>query len=427
MNGHKLIISLAVNLNAVQPIQLDQYYTDFTPQRLALKVSKAAERAIRQRHPWVFDQAITKQSQEGRAGDLAIIYDRQKNKLMAVGLYDPHSPIRVKLLSFFEPARLDVAWFEQKIQAAFQRRAPLLATDTNSYRLIYGENDGLPGLVADVYAGVLVLKLYSLIWLPYLHLIYPLLLAVSDSKTLVLRLSRQLQKHSEAMRGLADGQILVGSLPEPEVRFREHGLWFEANVVHGHKTGYFLDHRHNRKRVGELARGKKVLDVFAYAGGFSVHALAGAAREVVSLDISAQALEMARRNAALNQASDRHRIRVGDAFAEMEQLQQSGERFDLIVVDPPSFAKRASERDKAMAQYARLVKAALALIGRGGILVMASCSSRVTTEEFFDLVEQSLRESGRRWRELERSTHDVDHPIGFPEGAYLKCGFFEIL
>lgn len=398
-----------------------------TPKRLAVKVKPAAERSIRAGHPWVFDGSILKEPDDGRAGDLAIVFDRNKNKFLAAGLYDPHSPIRIKILQANTPATIDRDWFRERIEGAFAQRQPLLATDTDSYRLLFGENDGLPGLIADVYARVLVVKLYTTAWLPYLATVLPELLRVSETETIVLRLSRQVQQRTEELAGLHDGQVLHGDLPDPEVEIREHGLRFLANVVRGHKTGFFLDHRHNRKRVGELAADRRVLDVFSYAGGFTVHALAGGARSVTSLDISAQAQEAARRNVALNELdATRHEVVVADAFAGMEALYRAGERFGLIVVDPPAFAKRAEERERALQSYARLARLAARLVAPDGILLLASCSSRISADEFFTTVEDELARAGVKYRSLERRFHDVDHPIGFPEGGYLKAGYYEI-
>ena len=394
------------------------------PQRLALKVKPAAERSIRAGHPWVFDGSVLKEPEGGRAGDLAIIFDQRKNKFLAAGLYDPHSPIRVKILQANTPATIDAAWFRGKIERAFAQRQPLLATATDSYRLVFGENDGLPGLIADVYAQVLVVKLYTTAWLPYLADVLPELLRVSETQTLVLRLSRHVQQQTEELAGLHDGQVLHGELTDADVTFQEHGLYFIANVVHGHKTGYFLDHRHNRQRVGELAAGRRVLDVFSYAGGFTVHALAGGARSVTSLDISAQAQELARRNVALNFPEANHEVLVADAFAGMQELARAGETFGLIIVDPPAFAKRAEERERALHSYARLTESAVRLAAPGGIVVLASCSSRITADEFFAKVEEQLGQSGRSFRPLERRFHDIDHPVGFPEGAYLKTGYY---
>ncbi|MEL7222141.1 MAG: class I SAM-dependent rRNA methyltransferase [Bacteroidota bacterium] len=397
---------------------------DFSPERLAIQLKPAAERMARKGHPWVFEGSITKQNKDGQAGDLAIIFDRQKNKLLAIGLYDPHSPIRIKLLQFNKAATINQGWFAAKIQQAFALRQPLLETDTNSYRFIYGENDGLPSLIADVYDHVLVVKLYSLIWLPYLKTILPLLLTTSACTTLVLRLSRNVQRHQDALYGLHDGQVLVGRLDNPEIIFREHGVRFSANVITGHKTGFFLDHRHNRKRVGELSRGQKVLDVFSYAGGFSVHALVGGAQEVTSLDISAQALKMADKNAILNLTNPPLRTIAEDAFVALEELRSSGTKFGVVIVDPPSFAKQASEQAGALRSYKRLAQLAIPLVKQGGALLLASCSSRVSADDFFTTALRALQDSGRPYQEIERSFHDIDHPIGFPQGAYLKAIYF---
>lgn len=394
------------------------------PERIAIKVNKIAERMIRKQHPWIFESAITKQSKEGKTGDLAIIYDQKNNKLLAVGLYDPDSPIRIKVLQFKQKADINTAWFQTKIQAAYDRRKSLLATQTNSYRLIYGENDGLPALIADVYDKVLVIKLYARIWLPYLQEILPLFLAISNCETVVLRLSRNIQK---LLPELEDGQVIHGSLAKEDIIFLEHGLRFSANVVKGHKTGYFLDHRHNRKKIGELSKDKSVLDIFAYAGGFSVHALAGGAKRVVSLDISAQALAMAKQNVALNDLTARHETMAIDAFEGMQQLARKKEKFDIVIVDPPAFAKREKEVEKALYSYARLLKLAIPLVQKNGILLMCSCSSRVKSDTFFELMSNGLQKSNRSFRELNRIFHDVDHPIGFPEGAYLKSIYFRVL
>jgi len=393
-------------------------------QRLAVHVKSAAEKMLHKGHPWVFESSIIKINKEGKAGDIAIIFDKRRNKFLALGLYDPYSPIRIKVLQIHKPATINETWFKEKINTAFAKRRPLLTTDTNSYRLIHGENDGLPSFIADVYANVLVVKLYALIWLPYLKEILPILKEISQCSTIILRLSRNVQQHSDQLYGLNDGQILEGSLDQPTVIFKEHGLRFSANVIDGHKTGYFLDHRHNRKQIGDYAKGKKVLDVFAYAGGFSVHALAGGATEVWSLDISAQALKMAQQNALLNLKKTPLKTISKDAFKALQEMNEQGEQFDIVVVDPPSFAKQASEMDRALHSYARLTRLAAPLVSKGGLLVMASCSSRISSDDFFDTVHVELRKTGRFFKEIDRTFHDIDHPISFPEGAYLKCGYF---
>lgn len=396
---------------------------EIQPERLAIKLKPAAERMIKKGHPWVFSDSIKKQSAEGKAGDLAIIYDNKKNKFLAVGLLDPHSPIRIKLLQVHQSANIDAAWFKTKIQTAFDLRKPLLETDTNSYRLLFGENDGMPGFITDVYANVLVVKLYSAAWFPYLKEILPQLINITKSDVLVLRLSRSLQQMATDHK-LHDGQVLHGDLKAPEVIFKEHGLSFTANVIKGHKTGYFLDHRANRKRVGSLAEDKTVLDVFAYAGGFSVHALAGGAREVTSLDISKQALEMAKKNAVLNVHSGKHLTIAADAFDGLQNLIRENKQFDIVVIDPPSFAKKESEVDGAKNSYRRLAKLGAQLVSKGGTLLLASCSSRIKADDFFELCENALMEASGKFKLIDKTFHDIDHPISFAEGAYLKAGYY---
>lgn len=395
------------------------------PRRLAIKLRPAAEKMVKRGHPWIFADSIAKQNVDGKAGDLAIIYDTKRNGILAIGLYDPQSPIRIKLIQFGKAAQINNEWFAKKIKEAYMLRTSLLATDTNSYRLIFGENDHLPGFIADVYDTVLVIKLYSHIWFPYLTNIIPHLIEQTRCKTVVMRLSRSLQSGNETYT-IKDGQVIYGILENNIVIFREHGVLFSANVIKGHKTGYFLDHRHNRKRVGDLSKGKRVLDVFSYAGGFSVHALAGGATKVISLDISKQALEMAKENVALNAHTGTHGILVADAFEGLQNLINQHKKFDIVVIDPPSFAKRESEIGKAKNSYARLARLGAKLVEKKGILVLASCSSRVLAEEFFKISEENITHIGRNFEVMEKTYHDIDHPINFPEGAYLKCGYYRL-
>jgi len=197
--------------------------------------------------------------------------------------------------------------------------------------------------------------------------------------------------------------------------------------VRGHKTGFFLDHRENRRRVGELVSGQDVLDVFSYAGGFSVHALGGDARQVVSLDISAPALAMAQRNVSLNFADDnRHEVLAEDAFVALERLAAEGRKFGVVIVDPPSFAKREKEVPGALEAYRRINRLAIPLVATGGILLAASCSARVSSTAFFSVIDSTLRAAARPFQLLDQTFHDADHPIGFPEGAYLKSGYYRL-
>ncbi len=392
-------------------------------QRLAIKLSKAGERSVRAGHPWIFEKAITKLSKDGDVGDIAVIYGTKSNKVIGIGLYDPHSPIRIKMLHHNGGCNIDQSWIGKKIATAYDRRIPLLQTDTNSYRLIFGENDGMPSLIVDVYDEVAVIKLYSLIWKYYMQDILEAVLHHTGVKTVVLRLSRNVQK---LQKDYKDGQIIHGVLEDPIVVFREHGILFSAHVIKGHKTGYFLDHRDNRRRIGELSEGKSVLDIFAYAGGFSVHALAGRAKRVISLDISKQALEMAKQNVALNDLSANHNVMAIDAFEGMQKLQDKGQKFDIVIVDPPSFAKSAADVIGAINSYRRLTKLAVPLVSKGGLLLSASCSSRVDKDTFYNLLVEELDKEDRFYKIVDRTYHDVDHPISFPEGSYLKSVYIQL-
>ena len=396
--------------------------------RLATKLTAQGERVLRSGHPWLFDRTVenVKGGDDAVVGDLAVIFDRKRDRFAGVGLYDPNSPIRIRVLHQGGPARIDQGFFTERLRAARELRRPLLETDTTGYRLVHGENDGLPGLVVDVYGRVGVLKLYSPVWFPWLELLVPLIVQAGELDVLVLRLARNVA--SEAPADRANGTVLYGKLENPELTFREHGVEFLANVVSGHKTGFFLDHRENRRRVAELSEGKQVLDVFSYAGGFSVHALHGGAYRVVSLDISEPALATAKRNVGLNfEPGDlRHETIAGDAFRELAELARREERFDVVIVDPPSFAKREREVRGALDAYRRINTLAIPLVKPGGILLAASCSARVSADEFFGVVEKVVRRSGRRFKLLEKTFHDVDHPIGFVEGAYLKSVYYRL-
>jgi 23S rRNA (cytosine1962-C5)-methyltransferase len=396
-------------------------------------VQPAAERALRRGHPWLYADAIREQSHEGQPGDLAVIFDR-KRRFLAVGLYDPHSPIRVRVLQHNEPAPIDGDWFRQKIAAAVRLRRPLEESlvasqpTTTGYRLIHGENDGLPALVVDRYERTYVLKLYSTAWVPHLPQFIPALLDEVPVGRLVLRLSRAVAEQRQHLYELRGGQVLYGPVLEGPVRFRENGLLFAADVVQGQKTGFFFDHRDNRARVEQLAGGKRVLNVFAYTGAFSLYAARGGAPLVVSLDLSQPALAAAMENFRLNRenrqvAAAEHEALVGDAFRSLQELQRNERRFEMVIVDPPSFAQSQAELPGALNAYRKLVRQALSVLKPGGTLVMASCTSRIPPEQFFDTVHQAAASAGRPLQELERTGHALDHPIGFPEGAYLKCLF----
>ena len=396
--------------------------------RLAVRVTPDAVRRLRAGHPWLFEGSIRSVSHEGAPGDLAVVFDDDRN-FVAVGLWDPRSPIRIKVLHHGKPATIDPAWFRGRIEAALARRAPLVtpAQDTpatTGYRVLHGENDGLPGLVLDRYGHVTVLKLYSGAWVPHLAVLVPILRELVPAASMVLRLARAIP--DEELHGLQEGMSLVGPGVVATVPFFEHGLRFEADVVHGQKTGHFLDQRDNRIEVGRRAKGARVLDVFSCNGGFSVHAAAGGARSVLSIDSSPQAIANAQHNMLLNSdrpevAACRHEVLVAEAFGALESLIAEKRRFDIVVVDPPSFARNAASIPNATRAYERLAELSAPLVEIGGLLVSASCSSRVPMVDFARAVHAGAAHAGYELDEERRTEHALDHPIGFAEGAYLKA------
>ncbi len=393
-------------------------------QRIALRVSAEAEKIIRQGHPWVFDQSIIEQSHRGVPGELAVIFD-SKRKFLAIGLYDPTSPIRVRILQKGKPTPIDSNWFQEKINTAIALREPLKKKNTNGYRLVHGENDGLPGLIIDRYAETLVIKLYTPAWVPHLQEICS---ALNSFQHLILRLSRSLNKQSKYLHGLTDGMTLTPQSHVNLILFKENGITFECDPINGQKTGFFLDQRENRERVKKLSKDKTVLNVFSYTGGFSLYAADGGAKEVVSVDFSAPATQATLRNIEHNKNNPNIKAAkfetiAKDAFEVLTEMKENNRKFDIVILDPPMFAQNQSQIETALSAYSKLTQLGLNVLKPNGILVQASCSSRVDAESFFETVHRSAKEAGRPLKEIERTGHALDHPITFKEGAYLKCLF----
>jgi len=393
---------------------------------MAVRVTKDALRHLRRGHPWIYNESVTSMSHEGAPGDLAVIFDDERD-FAGIGMWDPASPICIKVLHAGKPTTIDAAFWDRRVAEAIEHRRPLIDDPAhNAYRLIHGENDGMPGIVVDDYNGVAVAKIYSDGWIPHLAELVPALVDRIDPTSLIIRFARSVEEQPEL--GLVEGAPLHGPPPDEPVMFLENGLTFEAHTTTGQKTGHFLDQRENRAIVRGLAHGRRVLDVFSCTGGFSVHAAAGGAREVHSVDLSLPAVEAAKRNMLHNAANPAvadaaHIGHHGDAFEVMEGLLRRNERFDLVIIDPPSFAQRQASVDGAMAAYDRLSRLGFALTTKGGTYMQASCSSRVTADDFFHAVHSTARRHDVELDEFDRTFHSLDHPIGFEQGAYLKALF----
>jgi len=389
--------------------------------RLRLRITVTAETIVRSGHPWLFADSIHESNRAGQLGELAVIYDR-KDKFLAVGLFDPDSPIRVRILHAGRPQTIDSAWWQARLEQSLSIRRNLFDAKTTGYRLIHGESDGWPGLVLDKYDSTLVLKIYTAAWMPRLDEILALFKEKIPCERIVLRLSRNIQSIAENQFQLRDGQVLSGPAPNAPVIFSESGIRFEADVLRGQKTGFFLDQRENRREVETLARERRVLNAFSFSGGFSIYAARGGAKSVTDLDISAHALESAKRNFALNKsypgvAACRRETLQADAF---DWLASGEDKFDLIILDPPSLAKRAAEREGAIHAYERLNSLGINKLAGDGILVAGSCSAHVPAEEFFNVVRRVAAKSGKKFAELKTLRHPPDHPATFKEAEYLK-------
>lgn len=391
--------------------------------RLAVRLTADALRHVRAGHPWVYDGSVKSVSHVGEAGDLAVIFN-DKRDFAAIGLWDPHSPIRIRILHKGKPTQVDDAFWTAKLEAALVHRQPLLDDpDNTGIRLVNGENDELPGLIVDQYADVLVIKLYSSAWAPHLDAITNALRDLLQPTTILLRLARDTARHIATP--LIDGLVLHGQAVPELVWFKENGLTFGCSPATGQKTGTFLDQRDNRALVARHSKDASVLDVFCCSGGFTVHAAAAGAQRVHSVDLSPHAIGEVAANLEANRARLRADLTtestVGDAFEVMEALVRDQHRFDIVVIDPPSFAPRESAVPMALRAYQRLTALGLQLVNDGGLLFQASCSSRVDADEFYATVHLQADLAGVSLTEVERTSHALDHRIGFVHGAYLKA------
>jgi len=388
--------------------------------RLRLTIFPRAESAVRSGHPWVYNESIKSQNREGETGEIAVIYDK-RDRFMAVGLYEQESPIRVRILHCGKPATIDRDWWLGKARACLQKRSgSVIGAETNGARMVNGESEGFPGIVVDRYAETLVVKVYAASWFERWDEVEGVLREVFEPLHVVLRMSRNIATVAKKY-GLEEG--FRGAPGEETVVFLENGIRFEAAVLKGQKTGFFLDQRDNRARIEQLSRGRKVLNVFSFSGGFSLYAARGGAVSVTDIDISSHALESAARNFDLNPDSPeicnaQHIGVQADAFRWMEENQ---ENFDLIITDPPTLAKREAEKEGAMRAYRRLNSSAISHLNSGGVLLAASCSAHISKQEFFRMLEELAQQSGRSYRELWRSEHAEDHPAKFREAEYLKA------
>lgn len=376
-------------------------------------LKKGREASARRFHPWIFSGAV--QSVEGQPanGDWVGVLDAQKN-VLGYGHYQKGT-ITVRLLSFLGMPPV-TSLYRDKIRTALQQRlaAGVISSSTNCYRLTHGEGDGLAGLIVDMYNGVAVIQ-------PHSAGIHKDRMIITEGLNEILgeELRAVYYKGMASGEGSSASEYLYGMGVLPHVGL-EHGNKFQVDWETGQKTGFFLDQRESRKLVGSLSKDRTVLNTFCYTGGFSVYALRGGAALVHSIDASEKAVELARTNLQLNDFDpQQHECFVGDTF---DFLGDRKDQYDLIILDPPAFAKHKEARHQAMKGYQRLNAEAMRVIRAGGLLFTFSCSQVVDRQLFYDTVVSAAIQSGREVKVLSSLSQPADHPVSMfhPEGEYLK-------
>lgn len=379
-----------------------------------LTITKGKEQSILRKHPWVFSGAIADETTEFQDGDLVCLTTK-KQQVLGIGHFQ-HATIAVRMLSF-DYETIDQAFYERRLQNAFElrKRIGLLRADNNIFRLCHGEGDQLPGLIIDYYAGVAVIQCHSIGMYKQVELIAAALVQVlgKDLKAIYSKSSDTLPKRQEVQDA-----YLYGAVEVPHLAL-ENGVKYHIDWINGQKTGFFIDQRENRALLGKYAQGKKVLNTFCYSGGFSLQALNNNAELVHSLDSSKKAIALTDDNVALNGFESKHASIVDDAMDYMKDLPED---YDIIVLDPPAFAKHRDKRHQAIQGYKRLNAHAIRQIKPGGFIFTFSCSQVVDTQLFTNTVIAAAIEAGRSCRILEQLHQPADHPIQafHPEGAYLK-------
>ena len=381
------------------------------------------EKSLLRRHPWIFSGAIHHVEQEPASGSTVDLLSFNK-QFLARASYSPTSQIRARVWTF-EDESVDKEFFRKRIRSAIAARSPLLLGEglgvrSNAYRMIYAESDNIPGLIVDRYGDILVIQSLTAGAEYWKETFADLLIEETGLTTIYERSDADVRE----LEGLGPKVgILRGTLSSFIIPITENNLKFNVNLQSGHKTGFYLDQRANRLRVRELAKDKDVLDCFCYTGGFTVNALAGGAKSVLSVDSSADALALCKENIELNNLpADRHTALEGDVFQLLRKFRDENRSFDFIILDPPKFAPTAAQAEKAARGYKDINLLAFKLLHAGGILVTFSCSGGIDAGLFQKIIAGSALDAGVDAQIVEHLSQGPDHPVSlhFPEGAYLK-------
>ncbi len=382
-----------------------------------LTLRPGKERSLLRRHPWIYTGAIARVSGAPASGDLVRVHS-DDGRFLAWAAFSPSSTIRARAWTFSETEVPDAAWLRARLAESVARRAALAAR-TDAVRLVFGEADGLPGLIVDRYADQLVVQLMAAGVEAWREEIASALQEVTGASDIYERSDAA----SRSREGLAGREgVMRGRAPSGPIGIREDGVAYQVDVLRGHKTGFYIDQRDNRRLLAELAPGKRVLNCFCYTGGFTLAALARGAVEAWSVDSSADALATARTQQALNAIESPSHWIQADVFDALKGFAAEGRRFDLIVLDPPKFAPSVQHLDRATRAYKQLSLAALRLLEPGGRLLTFSCSGAVSVDLFQKVVAGAVIDSRVQAQMLARLAAGEDHPVSMthPEGEYLK-------
>lgn len=378
-------------------------------------------RHIRAGHPWVFKKAL-EETPRVPAGSVVDVVDG--GKFAGRGYFDPFSAIAVRILTLEPGELIDQAFFERRVRQAYESRLQLLdLSDTDAHRLLHGEGDLLPGVVVDLYAGWAVMKLYSAGLTPHRAMIVEALRRVVPQLKGVVGRDEVGRDDADVDDEKGQGRMLEGEEAPQPLTITERGAKFLVDVYAGQKTGFFLDQRENRHLLRRVSKGRSVLNCFSFSGGFSVNAALGGASLVFSVDQDADAIALARENFTRNGLdASKHDFLAADAFELLESFKRERRQFDVIILDPPAFAKSQKAVEAAIAGYASLNRQALAVLKPGGLLCTSSCSARVTPEAFLGAVREGAFNAGVDLTLVEERYQPPDHPVRlqFPEGRYLK-------
>ena len=389
----------------------------------SLRLRPREDRRLRAGHPWIYSNEIDTRATPLKAfepGELAVVTDA-RGCALGIAYVNPHTLIAARVLTRHADARIDRDFFVTRLARALRLREHCLGRPF--YRWVHGEADALPGLVIDRYGDHLSMQINTAGMERLRSLLLDAIEAVVPAKGIVLRNDAP----ARALEGLPAGIETLGAVPET-VEVEEDGARFVTSLCRGQKTGWFYDQVDNRRRLSRYVHGLRVLDLFGYAGAWSVQALRHGALEAVCVDSSAQALDLAQANAERNGLADRLTLIEGDAFDVLRELREAGERFDLVICDPPAFIKRRRDRKPGIEAYVRLNRQALRLVSEEGFLITCSCSHHLALEDFRQVVRRAASGAGRRVQILETGHQSLDHPVhpAIPETDYLKALFLRV-